>query len=147
LLAEQIGPNKGAGGRQRRARIGSGECGGERQLRAITEDGRRTQQIGRLGRETSEARRDAIRDCTWTEPEDLRRVLGGRCETLPPDCVEQRDQVERVATRTSLEGGRERRRGLVAEPLAREHRGRLPAQTAWPHHHAAGIGEKLPDER
>src|SRR4051794_39815930 len=82
LLAEQIGPNKGAGGRHCRARVDAGECGGEGQLRAIAENGRRTQQIGRLDLETSEARRDAMRDCSWTELEDVRRMLGGRCETL-----------------------------------------------------------------
>jgi hypothetical protein len=65
---------------------------------------------------------------------------------LPPDCVEQRDEVERVTTRASLKGGRERRRGLIAKSFARKRSSRLPPQTAGPHHHTSGIGEKFPDQ-
>ena len=77
----------------------------------------------------------------------LRRVLGGRRETLPPDCVEQRDQVERVPARAGLERGGERRCRLVAEPLTRKRRRRLLAQTAEPHHDAGGVGDEFLDKR
>ncbi len=73
-------------------------------------------------------------------------MLCGRRESLPPDCVEQRDEVERVTARASLEGGRERRRGLIAKSFARKRGSRLLPETAGPHHHAGGIGEKFPDE-
>ena len=139
--------NERAGGRQRRARLDPGQRGGERELSAITEDRRRTQEpVASPGRR---ARRVeiAIRDCLWTELEHVRRLLCGRRDPLPPDCVEQRDQEERVAARSCLSAAANAAVGLDRQVVRAQARQPTPAQTAGPDHHAGGIGEQFRDER
>ena len=141
LVAEEVSPNQRARRRQRRRRVRPGEGGGESEVGAIAKDRRRTQQIGRFCRQTAEARRHAVRDCPRTQLEDVRRVLDRRCEPLLQHRVEQRNQVERVASRTRLEGGSERRRRLLPEPFACERGGGLTAENGGPDNDRDGIRE------
>ena len=96
LVAEEIGSNKRARRGHGRRSIDSCERCGERERRPIAQDRRRTQQIGGFGRKTRQARRHAVGHRRWAELEEAWRGFCGRRNPLPPDRVEQRDQVERV---------------------------------------------------
>ena len=146
LVAQQIGCDEGAGRRHGGRRIDPGQGGGERKIRAIAEDRRRAQQMCRVRRQMTEPRRDAVRDRARTELKDVARVLGGRREALPPDRVEQRHEVQRVTPGTRRERCRERRRGLVAEALARKSRRRFSAQHSRPHDHSDRIRQQFRDQ-
>ena len=145
-MAQEIGSDKGAGRRHGRRGVDSREGGGERKIRAIAENRSRAKQMGRVRRQVTEPGRDAVGDRARTEFEDVARVLCGRCEAQSPDRVEQRDEIERVAPGTRSEGCRERRRGLIAEALARKSRRRFSAQHSRSHDRSERIRQQLRDQ-
>ena len=73
--------------------------------------------------------------------------IGGRRDLLPRQCVEEREQKERIPSRPCLQRCREERVWLGSEAAAGQHRGGLLAEAAGANDRTHGVRKKLRNER
>ena len=134
LASEKTGPNELRRCPSSGSRLQLTQRGGQSELCSIPENGRGPRELGRLARQASQAQRNPARHSLRAERQEPRRLLDSGRDSVAENRVEQGADVERVPSRSRVQGRRELRVRLETEKVPGKcHRRRLRQHT-WTDH-------------